>query len=516
MADWTLDGLLAQRVAQDGHGVTLTWGPSGDQARTWAEVGERSARLAAALADDGVGPGDRVAYLGLNDPTFFEVLFAAAQLGAVTVPVNWRLTAGEVEVIVADAAPSVLIVDADTAAVAADIAPPAELRRTITVGDDLDAWRDGHAPRPATRVGAADEVVLQLYTSGTTGLPKGVMLANANFARLLDIIPRWELEDGAVSLVALPLFHVGGVAWALVGMTAGARTVLVREFEPSATLALMEDQGVTNAFVVPAVLQFLCAVPGAADRDWSQLRTLLYGASPISDAVLTRAMAVFGCRFRQVYRLTETTGAITELGADDHDPHGPRAHLLRSAGRALPWVELAVVDPDGTPVPPDTVGEVVTRSPQNLVGYWHRPDDTAAVLDADGWFHTGDAGRLDADGYLYLTDRLKDVVVSGGENVYPAEVENVLMDHPQVAEVAVFGVPDERYGEGVRAEVVLAGGHADLDVDDLLASARQRLAGFKVPRSVGVVAALPRTPSGKVLKRELRAPHWAGHDRPIG
>ncbi|HEX8802832.1 MAG TPA: AMP-binding protein, partial [Acidimicrobiales bacterium] len=284
--------------------------------------------------------------------------------------------------------------------------------------------------------------------------------------------------------------------------------------DPAEILRVIPGHRVTNAFMVPAVIQFLLATPGVESTDFSSLRALVYGASPITDSVLVAGMERFGCEFIQVYGLTETTGAITQLDGADHDPVG-RPGLLRSCGRPYPWVEVRVVEPStGEDVPVGQVGELWTRSRQNMAGYWGKPSATAEAIDADGWFRTGDAGYADADGYLYLHDRVKDMIVSGGENVYPAEVENVLMTHPGVADVAVIGVPDERWGEAVKAIVVPAGDRPD--PAEIVAFARERLAGYKLPKSVDFAEVLPRNPSGKLLKRELREPYWAGVERRVG
>ncbi len=352
-------------------------------------------------------------------------------------------------------------------------------------------------------------MVLQLYTSGTTGLPKGVMLTNGNCSGLMDVAEAWDVDETSVSLVAMPLFHIGGSGWANVALARGGTDVLVPMVDPAGLIDTIEQSQITNAFLVPAVLQMMCAVPGAENRDYSSLRSIAYGASPITTAALTRTLEVFRAPLFQVYGLTETTGAITELSATDHDPGGPRQHLLRSAGRPYPWVELKAVDPaTGEQCDPGEVGEIWTRSRQNSPGYWSKPDDTAAAFDADGWLHTGDAGYLDADGFVFLTDRIKDMIVTGAENVYPIEVESALSEHPEVADVAVIGVPDERWGETVKAVVVRRPG-SGLSEEELLAWAKDHLAGFKRPRSVDFVEELPRNPSGKLLKRVLRAPYWA-------
>jgi long-chain acyl-CoA synthetase len=261
------------------------------------------------------------------------------------------------------------------------------------------------------------------------------------------------------------------------------------------------------------VIQFLLLTPGVDTTDFSTLKMLAYGASPITDKVLVSGMETFGTQFIQVYGLTETTGAIVQLDPADHDVNRPE--LLRSCGKPYPWVEMRVVDEDGNDVETGTVGELWTRSRQNMKGYWNNPEATAAAMTADGWFKTGDAGYRDADGYVYLHDRVKDMIVTGGENVYPAEVENVLMKHPAVADVAVIGVPDAKWGEAVKAIVVKAK-DTDPTEQELITFCREHLAGFKLPKSVDFATELPRNPSGKLLKRELREPYWAGVDRRIG
>jgi long-chain acyl-CoA synthetase len=321
--------------------------------------------------------------------------------------------------------------------------------------------------------------------------------------------PLWAFDAASVSLTPLPMFHIGGIGWAFVGLWNGAETILVSAFDPPAVLDLLEERRVTNAVFVPTMLQGLCAVPGADERDYSALRSIAYGASPITTPALKQALQTFGCDLFGIYGLTETTGAAVQLDSADHDPGGPREHLLRSAGRPYPWVELRVVDPQsGSECGPGGVGEVWLRAPNVMAGYFDRPDETAAALTADGWLRTGDGGYRDEDGYLFLTDRIKDMIVSGGENVYPVEVEEALAQHPEVDQVAVVGVPDERWGETVKALVVPAP-RAEPDPAELVGFLRARLASYKLPRIVELVDELPRTPSGKVLKRELRERHEA-------
>jgi long-chain acyl-CoA synthetase len=310
----------------------------------------------------------------------------------------------------------------------------------------------------------------------------------------------------------MPLFHIAGSGWALAGMVNGAHTVMTKEVNPMEIIELIPTFGITHALLVPAVLQFVLAVPGASDADFSSMRTMVYGASPISEAVLVGSMALFGCDFVQAYGLTETTGGVVQLSPQDHDPGGERAHLLRAAGR--PWgdVELRIVDVESRRDLADgQVGEVWVRSNQVMKGYWNNPGATCDAI-VDGWFRTGDAGYL-RDGYLYIHDRVKDMIVSGGENIYPAEIENALMRHDGIADVAVIGIPSAQWGETAMAMIVRS--DPELDEHDVIDFARTQLAGYKVPRSVRWVEALPRNPSGKVLKTALRAPFWEGHDRQV-
>jgi len=467
---------------------------------TYAELDDRSSRLAQALLDAGVRAGSRVAYLDRTAPEIVELLFATAKIGAVTVPLNWRLAPAELAAVVDDAQPPVLVVGETYVPVAEEIGRP----EPIVVGPRYEEWIaaydavDPHVPAESS------DTVLQLYTSGTTGVPKGVLTTHRNLAAAAETSPRWEFDADSVSLTALPMFHIGGIGWAFLGLWNGATTELVSEFVPEDVLDVIEGRQVTNAVLVPTMIQTLLGVPGAADRDYSALRSIAYGASPITTPVLKAALRTFGCSLYGIYGLTESTGGVIQLDPADHDPDGPREHLLRSAGRPFPWVELRIADPlTGAERAAGETGEVWVRAPNVTPGYFNRPQETAAALTADGWLRTGDGGYIDADGYLFLTDRIKDMIVSGGENVYPVEVEEALSQHPDVAEAAVIGIPDERWGETVKALVVVRPGSAPT-VDELIAFARERLAGYKLPRSVDFVEELPRTPSGKVLKRELR------------
>jgi long-chain acyl-CoA synthetase len=481
---------------------------------TWSMLREQACRVAAALVRDGVKPQDRVIYLGKNDPRYFEVLFGCGLAGAVLTPLNWRLAPDELAAIIEDARATIAIVDSSVVT-----SIKSELKAIVALGPH-EMWISyaqwcGPAEDPGVRP-EPGHIGFQLYTSGTTGRPKGAMFANGTNLRVLldDISVEWGFTPDDVSLVALPLFHMGGLAWALAGLARGARCVVVRDFEPAGVLNTIQAAGVTVAFFVPAMLAAICSMDDVGTRKLS-LRRVFYSGAPISPIALTKAMAALRCDFIQIYGLTEATGAFAQLPAHEHDPNGPLAHLLLSAGRPYPWVQVRVVSTAADrDVPTGEIGEIWTRSEQNLVGYWNDSEQTARALTPDGWLRTGDLGRVDAEGRIFLVDRAKDLVISGGENVYPVEVENVLSAHPHLAEVAVIGVPHERWGETVKAIVVPRPG-VEVSSADVIGFVRQRLAGFKCPTSVDIVTMLPRTATGKVLKHLLREPYWRGYDRRI-
>ena len=522
---YTVPGLIRHLSrAQPDHEMLVL----GDERRTWGEEFDAACRVSQAARRDGLVTGDRIAFLDRNGLPYFDVLFGGALLGAVNVAVNWRLAPPEMGAIIDDSRAPILVVHTDYLTAIADLASGMpHVRRIVVIGGahvscpdpraiGFDEWIEGCPAEDPGHVGGPDEVSMQLYTSGTTGLPKGVMLTNANLATAIAAAnDTFNISEDTVSLVAMPLFHIGGSGWALCAMSRGGRSIIVRDVDPQLLLELIEGERITEMFLVPAVLMFLLATPSLGTTDLSSIRVIFYGASPISEDVLVKCMEAFGCAFCQVYGMTETTGAITFLPFEDHDPNGPRRGLLRSAGKPHASVQLRIVEPDtGDDASVGEVGEVWTRSPFNMAGYWGKEQDTAATIDPDGWLRTGDAGYFDAEGYLYLHDRIKDMIVSGGENVYPAEVENVLLSHPSVADAAVIGVPHEQWGETVKAIVVLAPG-AELDVEAMMEHCRTSLAHYKCPTSIDVIDALPRNPSGKILKRELRTPYWVGHERAI-
>ena len=472
-------------------------------ATSYGELDRRTTALANGLIGRlGVKPGDRVAILDKNSAAYLELMLALGKAGAVAAPVNWRLAPREVRTVVEDAKATLCVVGEEFTASADGI--------TTRVAGFDELPRDDSAPDPRRDVDPA-EVVWQLYTSGTTGVPKGAMLTHENlyagFPGILLEAP--EMSEGSRTLVAMPLYHIGGCGWAGAALYAGTTLVIEREVVPDRLLRTIIDQHITSAFLVPAVLLFLTQLPAVGSADFSRFRRIFYGASPITPELLTRCIELFDAtRFAQVYGLTETTGAIATLRHEEHE--GER---LLSCGRSNLGTDVKVVDPDGHDLPAGEVGELLIRGRQVMRGYHGRPGDTAEAI-RDGWFHSGDAAALDAGGYIYIRDRIKDMIVTGGENVYPIEVESVIAEHPAVADVAVIGVPDHRWGETVKAVIVLRPGMA-VTPEAVIDFTRERLAGFKRPTSVDFVDAIPRNPTGKILKRELREPYWHGQQRRV-
>ncbi|RJF88982.1 fatty acid--CoA ligase [Oleomonas cavernae] len=497
----------------------------GDRSISYAELDRLSSACAAALVAAGVKPQRRVGFLDKNSADYFALLFGTAKAGAVLVPVNWRLAAPEITFILDDAQAEILFVGPDFVQAVRYFHQDFKTVKQIVVmgGGDGDwpgfaQWLgDVDAAVDPRLDGAARDTVIQMYTSGTTGNPKGVMLMHDNFLGNIQqreaAAEEWALwTDKDVAQIAMPLFHIGGTGSAFLGIYSGAKLIITRDFEPGLVLRQIEQHRITKVFYVPAVLLFLLQHPASQTTDFSSFKYILYGASPIPLDLLRKAMAVFKCGFVQVYGMTETTGMCTYLPAEDHDPDGNER--MRSAGKPLPGIEVKIVDEHGNSLPPRVVGEICTRSVGIMAGYWNRPDATAKTIDGEGWLKTGDAGYLDEDGYVYIYDRVKDMIVSGGENIYPAEIESALFGHPAVADVAVIGVPDDRWGEAVKA-VVVRKPEVEASADDIIAFARTRIAGYKVPRSVDFVDYLPRNPTGKLLKRELREPYWAGRERRV-
>ena len=477
--------------------------------RTYAELDDRTRHLAGALRDLGVERGDRVAYLGPNDPTLLETLFAATALGGVFVPLNWRLTAPELTYIAADCGATVLVhaaamTDAATAVAAGSTA----LRHLVELGPPYDGMATGGRPRgpaPApidATVGLDDPAVI-IYTSGTTGRPKGATLSHGNITwNCVNVLVDTDLASDEVALVCAPLFHVAALNMvSLPVLMKGGTVVLTGGFDPDAALELIVRHGVTVMFGVPAMFNAMAQVSAFASADLSSLRRLLCGGAPVPLSTI-RTYLDRGIPFLQGYGMTETSPGALFLGAER------AADKAGSAGVASFFTDVRVVRPDGSEVEPGEKGEVVVAGPNVMRGYWNRPEATAEVMDGD-WFRSGDVAVVDGDGYVTIVDRMKDVIISGGENIYPAEVEDAIYGHPDVAECAVIGVPHGRWGEVGRAIVVRRTGTA-LDEEALLEHLDGRLARFKLPRSVVFTEALPRSGAGKVLKAELRKTFGAG------
>ena len=470
---------------------------------SYGELLDRIDRLAAELAAGGVGRGDRVGYLGLNDPMFLITLFAAARIGAVFVPLNYRLTAAELGYILADAGVHTLLADARHAAVAGPVLTGSGVRRALALSavpgweplPDLLANRGRLAAPVQPR---SDEVAVIMYTSGTTGRPKGAMLTHGNlFWNNVNALLSFDVSQDDVSLVAAPLFHIGGLnVTTLVTLQKGGQIVLMPAFDPGQALKLIAEYRVTTMFGVPAMFLFMSQVPEFAAADLSSVRFLICGGAPVPEILISR-YGQRGIAFVQGYGLTETAPLALVLRADEVSVKaGAAGHAV------LPLSDVRLVDAENNPVAPGERGEICVRGPQVMAGYWHNREATDAVIDGGGWFHTGDIGQADQDGYVYVVDRLKDMVITGGENVYPAEVETVLYHHPAIAEVAVLGTPHEQWGEAVTAVVALNPGAA-LTLEELSAFARDKLAGYKIPLRLEFVDALPCNPAGKVLKYQL-------------
>jgi acyl-CoA synthetase (AMP-forming)/AMP-acid ligase II len=504
---WTFSEALARQAAQRPDAVALRFG---ERVTNYADYDRHATQIAHGLAAMGLSKGDRIAYLGKNSDLSVELCLGAARLGVVLVPIIWRLAPAEVGFILQDCGAKVLFIEQGFVGMPWD-------GSTVVMESEFAAWRDGQAD---TAIGVSidrQDAALQLYTSGTTGKPKGVVLSNYNGSnqrpRLEAANIYWYCAETGDSLImAMPYGHIAGIAGATGSVLGGQELIIHAEFDPALMIHDVAEYGVKWLFLVPAALAIMLAHPDAENADFSSVRGLTYGASPIPLDLLKEGVSRLGCDFAQLYGLTETYGAIISLAPEDHRPG--REHVMRSAGKAMPGVEIRILDGDLNPLPPCTTGEVAIRSDCVMLEYWNRPEETAAAMIGDGWFRTGDAGMLDEEGYLFIQDRIKDMIITGGENVYPAEVESAIYGHPGIADIAVIGIPDPKWGEAVKAIIVRKPG-SDLSEADVIAYAREKIAGFKCPKSVSFMDALPRNPSGKVLRRELRAPYWEGLDRQV-
>jgi fatty-acyl-CoA synthase len=514
---WSMADMLRGRArAQPAHSAVVFEG----RTTTYGQLDAHTSRVAQGLIAFGIAPGARTAVLDFNSDRYVEVYFGTVKARATMVGINARLAPPEVVYVANDAHVEVLFVGAEHYALVEGIERELRTVRHIVALDGGHSrwpayaeWRDAQSARDPGLAADPDDDCIQLYTSGTTGHPKGVCHTHRTWGACLRAVTscNWGRYDSStVLLICMPQFHVAGFNMTCFALNAGGTAVIMRKVDPAEILRLVPRHGVTDSLWVPAIMLAILSLPQAADTDFSSLRTISYGAAPIAADLLDQAQRTFRCGFVHLYGLTENAGCGTQLSADMHDP---KLGKLRTVGKPYPGLELRVVDAEGKDLPPGKVGEIVMRAPWTMRGYWRNPEATRDAV-REGWLHSGDAGYLDEDGYLYIFDRVKDMIITGGENVYPAEVENALFGHADVADVAVIGVPDEKWGEAVKAIVVPKPG-AKLDVEDVLRFARTRIAGYKVPKSIDLVEALPRNASGKVLRRTLREPYWKGQERRV-
>ncbi|MFN2611438.1 MAG: long-chain fatty acid--CoA ligase [Actinomycetota bacterium] len=492
---------LSRRAALSPHRVAIDFE---DQTITYRELEDRTIRFGVFLGQASVTKGDRVAILSENRPEYIEAFFACAKLGAVLAPISWRLTEPEMRWQLNDSDPSVLIVSGDYAETAKSI-----FDGQVLVFDDINRTAVASAePEGPGDASTWNDPLMILYTSGTTGVPKGAVLTHGNFFwGNLNILVNADFSSDEVSLVFLPMFHIGG--WnvnTLPVFLKGGMVVLERSFDPSRTLDLIQSKKVTWLMGVPATYLFMSQQPGFEHADLSSVRTMVVGGAPMPESLL-KTYAAKGLNIIQGYGLTELAPNALLL------PMQAAASKLGSSGKPYFFTDTRLMDDDGNLVDAPGTAEIVARGPVVMSGYWNRPDATDETIK-DGWLHTGDVGRTDEDGFYWIVDRKKDMIITGGENVYPAEIENVLYDHPGVGEAAVIGIPDDRWGEMVHAIVVPT--DPAVTKDSIEKHCRERLAPFKVPRSIELRAdPLPRTPAGKVKKAELRSPWWEGRSTKI-
>ncbi len=508
----------ALQINPNGHAVTC-----GGRRRNWREVGDRVSRLAAGLRGLGVDTGDRVAILSLNSERYLELYLATGWAGAVIVPLNIRWSLLENEDALRDCRASVLVVDKAFSATAAVLAK-AIPGLVLVYADDGEAPEGMRrfedlieASEPMSDAGRKSEDLAGVfYTGGTTGRSKGVMLSHGNLMiNALNALGEGLFPATSVYLHVAPMFHLANGAAMYSLLLSGGSNVIIQGFTPEGMMAAVQNERVTDVLIVPTMIQMLVDHPELKSYDLSSLKNIVYGASPISEAVLGRAMAALpNVRFTQAYGMTELSPIATVLHWKEHIGDGRAKGRHRAAGRATLGCEVRIVDTNDKPVPYGTVGEIVVRGGNVMMGYWERTEETARAI-VDGWMHTGDGGYMDEDGFVYIVDRVKDMIISGGENVYSVEVENAVAQHPAVAQCAVIGIPNERWGEQVHAIVVTKSG-MQVSPNDLIEFCKTLVAGYKCPRSVDISATpLPLSGAGKILKRELRKPFWENRERSV-
>ncbi len=512
----TLADISRQQARQRGNSTAFFF-----QGRetTFSAFDNYTSQVANGLIALGQKPHARIGYMGMNSDRYFEVLLGACKANTVLVGINWRLAGPEVVYVLNDAGCETIFVGAEFVPMIEAIKKNCPKLKHIIAIDGGHAtwpayaeWRDKQSNKDPNLKITADDDAIQLYTSGTTGNPKGVQLTNGNYMAFFKSSQDANWADfgaGEPNLIAMPNFHVAGANMGLTSLAQGCKGIVMKTVVPDEIFDLIEKFKIKAMFLVPAVILMLVQHPRIKTTDITPVKKIFYGASPITEELLKTAQAIFKtCSFYQLYGLTETVGSGTALAPEDH-----RDNLLRSCGKPYPGLDIKVVDESGREVAQGDVGEILIKGATVMKGYWNQADATARSIK-NGWFYTGDAGYFDKDGFLFIHDRVKDMIVSGGENIYPAEVENAVFGHAAIADVAVIGVPDEKWGEAVKAIVVLKTGQA-ATAEEIIAFARTRIAGFKIPKTVDFIEALPRNPSGKILRRELREPYWAGKTRRV-
>ncbi|MCY1331059.1 Long-chain-fatty-acid--CoA ligase [compost metagenome] len=491
--------------------------------RTFREVVDRVARLAAGFRSLGMCDGDRVGMLALNSDSFYEYMYGTWWGGGVLNPVNIRWSVPEIVYSLDDCDTRILLIDDNFLHMAAEIVATAKVPPVLVhVGSgpapegmlSYEGLIAEHQPI-ADALRGGDDLASIMYTGGTTGRPKGVMQSHMNlWSSAIMRMADYASIEGSVTLHVAPMFHTACMARVIAQTISGRPHVFVPSFDALDVLRTIESEKVVDILLVPVMLQALIMHPEFPNFDLSSLKRLIYGASPITQPVLERALQLLpGVQFQQGYGMTEASPSISISGPENHSAEAIASGRVRSAGRPLIGVNVRVVDEDGNEVPRGTVGEVIARGPNVMLGYWNRAEETAETL-RDGWLHTGDGGYMDEDGYLYIVDRIKDMIVTGGENVYSAEVESALAGHPAVAACAVIGIPSDRWGEAVHAAVVLKPGQQAGETE-IIEHCRKFIAGYKCPKSVEFMAALPMSGAGKILKRDLRAPYWKDKTRAV-
>jgi acyl-CoA synthetase (AMP-forming)/AMP-acid ligase II len=497
---------------------------------SYDEANRRCNQIAHACTAAGLQPGDRFAWLSKNSIDLMLIFYAASKVGVIPVPLNYRLAPAEWQYIINDCRARALVCDSELCEAIDSVRDDLEhIEIFLATGAgtnalpqaDWSGFDNWIAERPDTQpdhYGKPEDALYQMYTSGTTGLPKGAVLSQRaidNNTRMIGTEMGIKGRDTRFLLV-LPMYHAAAGISHKAMVSVGGSVIIHREFNPLDTVDALQEKKITNCTLVPAMIQAcLVHVADINDREFPDLDAMAYGASPIADEILRRAMAVFKCDFLQVFGMTETTAVSTILSAAAHRRAlAGEVHLLSSCGRAAVGTHIRIVDDNGDEVDRGTVGEISVRGPQLMTTYWNLPEATEKTL-RDGWLMTGDAAYMDDEGYIFIQDRIKDMIVSGGENVYPAEVESALFEHPNVADAAVIGIPSERWGETILAFLVTRDGKP-IDTDEVIAFCRDRLAGYKIPREVKCIEEIPRNPSGKVLKKDLREPYWEGIERRVG